>query len=236
MGGTGRVYTVTSAKGGVGKSTTAANLAAMFGAGDREVVVVDADLATPSLTSHLDRSTTPSLHDVLADEADVLDAVVDHAGFDVLPGTPGAAAFAGVDIARLRPTVRTLREEYDVVVVDGGPGLSHDTLLPMELADRVLLATTPDGASVDAAATTAEVAERVDATVQGCVVTKVSDRDELRAVRRRLDVPIAAAIPRDSAIPRSQTLGKPVVVAAPSAPSAKAYWNLAGRQPDAEKP
>ena len=234
MGGDGRVYTVTSAKGGVGKSTTAANLAAMFGASGRAVVVVDADLATPSLTAHLDRSTTPSVHDVLAGEADVLDAIVEHTGFDVLPGTPGAAAFAGVDVARLRPTVRTLREEYDVVVVDGGPGLSHDTLLPMELADRVLLATTPDEASVDAAATTAEVADRVDASVQGCVVTKVSDRDQLQEVKRRLDVPIAAAIPRDEAIPRSQTLGKPVVVAAPSAPSAKAYWSLAGRRPEAD--
>ncbi|MFD1512771.1 MinD/ParA family ATP-binding protein [Halomarina rubra] len=234
MGGDGRVYTVTSAKGGVGKSTTAANLGAMFGASNRETVVVDADLATPALTSHLDCSSSPSLHDVLAGETEVDEALVEHVGFDVLPGTPGAAAFAGVDIARLRPVVGTLRERYDVVVVDGGPGLSHDTVVPMQLADRVLLATTPDEASVEAAATTAEVAERVDARVEGCVVVKVTDRDQLDDVRRRLDAPIAAAVPRDDAVPRSQDLGKPVVVAAPSAPAAKAYWALAGRRPETD--
>ncbi|MFB6084050.1 MAG: MinD/ParA family protein [Halorientalis sp.] len=88
------VYAVAGGKGGVGKTTTAANLAATLRATGREVALVDADLAMSNLQGVVGIDHEPTIHDVLAGNADLEDAVVresadalDAAGrLDVLPG------------------------------------------------------------------------------------------------------------------------------------------------------
>ncbi|WP_254536974.1 MinD/ParA family ATP-binding protein [Halomarina litorea] len=227
----GLVYAVAGAKGGVGKTTTAANLAAMFGSGERSVVVVDTDLATASLTDQLDLSPPrgDTLHAVLAGDVGVESVVTSLDGFDVVPGDGSVAAFAGADVERLRPAVETLRERYDVVVLDVGAGLSHDTAVPLGLADRVLVVTTPANAAVAAAEKTRVLAERLDCRVEGCVVTSVRERADIEPVRSGLDAPVLAAIPHDPAVDRSHREGVPVTLTATGSAAATAYWNLSRR-------
>lgn len=229
----GRVYAIAGAKGGVGKTTTALNLAALFAAGDRDTVVVDDDLVSASLTGYLDF--TPdgaTLHDVLADEADLADAVHEDVsgGFDLVPGATSLEAFAAVRGERLREVVEALREQYDVVVVDVGAGLSQDTVTPLGLADRVLLVTTQSEPAVDAAEKTKQVTERLDGSVEGVVVTRANKVDRVREIAKRLDVPLLAAVPSDPAIAKSEAEGAPLVVIDRDTPAAKAYMRLAGKK------
>ena len=224
------VYAIASGKGGVGKTTTAVNLAAMLADTGHDVVVVDTDLGMANLAGFLDFEITgATLHEVLADEADVEDAVYDAPGdISVVPSGTDIEAFARSDPANLTTVVETLRESYEHVLLDTGAGLSYDSVLPLALADAVLLVTTPDIASVRDTAKTGELTERVDGTVRGAVLTQRSS-DILNAndVEGTLHADVLAVVPEDETVPMGVDAGRPLAAFAPTSPAALAYRNLA---------
>ncbi len=226
---TGRVFAVASGKGGVGKTTTAVNLAAAMAEADRSVVLVDYDLGMANVGAVLDIGPgEATLHDVLAGEADALDAVVEAPGeFDVMVGGTNIEDFGRADPSGLREVAEDLREEYDVTIVDTGGGLSHDTTVPLGLADDVLLVSTPQGAALENTAKTLALAERVGGDVTGLVLTRVGGGDaDVEAAVEAVDAPLLGTIPEDSAVADSETAGEPLLVDAPENPAAQSYREL----------
>ncbi|MFB6120075.1 MAG: AAA family ATPase [Halobacteriaceae archaeon] len=218
-----RVLAVASGKGGVGKTTTAVALGACAAAAGRSAVVVDADLGMGNLGTMVGLTdATPTVHDVLAGSADVDDAIHEAPGdFDVVPGSANLEQYAEADPAGLRDVVEDLRARYDLVVLDSGAGLSHDTVLPLGLADEVVLVTTAADIAVANTATTREVANRLGADVRGVLVTSATG--DVDTVRERIDAPILGTVPRDEAIESAADAGVPVTVHAPESPAARAY-------------
>ncbi|MCD2202899.1 MinD/ParA family ATP-binding protein [Halobacterium sp. KA-6] len=226
---TGRVFAVASGKGGVGKTTTAVNLAAVMAEADRSVVLVDYDLGMSNVGAVLDvEPAEATLHDVLAGDADTLDAVAEAPGeFDAMVGGTHIEDFGRADPSKLREVAEDLRAEYDVTIVDTGGGLSHDTTVPLGLADDVLLVSTPQVAALENTKKTLELAERVGGDVTGLILTRVGgsavDVDE--AVER-IDAPLLGTIPEDGAVADSEEAGEPLVVYAPENPAAQSYREL----------
>lgn len=233
------VYAVASGKGGVGKTTTAINLGAMLAESGHEVVIVDTDLGMANLADFLEcEISDPTLHEVLAGEARVEDAVREApGGIDVLPSGIDIEAFARSDSSNLGAVVETLRESYDYVLLDTGAGVSYDTVVPLSVADEVLLVATPDVASVRDTAKTGELTERVGGTVAGSVLTQRSN-DILNAddVGGTLDTDVLAVVPRDEAVPMGIDAGRPLAVFAPNSPAAVAYQTLAAVLASEEPP
>jgi septum site-determining protein MinD len=170
-----------------------------------------------------------SIHEILAGEGAVSDGLTEAAGLTVVPGEQRIDAFAEADPAKLRRVINTLREAYDLVLVDTGAGLSHETTVPLGLADGVLLVTTPDEVAVSDTQKTAELAARVDGEVVGVLLTRVPDRPDLDEAGAAFDAPVWGAIPADPAV-----TGEPVVDADPfgggadeQTPAAAAYAALA---------
>lgn len=238
-----RVFAVASGKGGVGKTTTAVALGACAAATDRSTVVVDADLGMADLGTVLDLDTEDSatLHDVLAGDADPEDAIRPApGGFDALPAGVPLDDYATADPAGLRAVVETLRATYDVVVIDVGAGLSHETVVPLGLADGTVLVTTPDAVAIVDAGKIAEIVDRIDGDLLGTVLTRADASDA-----RAFDRPVLGAVPTDDAVPAAAAAGVPVPVHAPDGPAARAYAAIAadlldvpvaatGIEPDAE--
>jgi len=226
---TGRVFAVASGKGGVGKTTTAVNLAAVMAEADRSVVLVDYDLGMANVGAVLDlESGEATLHDVLAGEADALDAVVEAPGeFDVMVGGTRIEDFGRADPSKLREVAADLREAYDVTVVDTGGGLSHDTTVPLGLADDVLLVSTPQVAALENTEKTLELAERVGGDVTGLILTRVGGSSvDVDAAVERIDAPLLGTIPEDGTVADSEDAGEPLVVYAPENPAAQSYREL----------
>ncbi|USZ66925.1 cell division ATPase MinD [Halorussus salilacus] len=224
------VYAIASGKGGVGKTTTAINLGAMLADRDHSVVVVDTDLGMANLAGFLDFEVeSPTLHEVLADEATAEEAVYAAPGdIDVLPSATDIEAFAKSNPANLRGVVADLREEYDYVLLDTGAGVSYDSLVPLALADAVLLVATPDVASVRDTAKTGELAERVGTEVAGAVLAqRGSDILNADDVEDTLGTEVLAVVPSDEAVPMGIDAGRPLAAFAPNAPAGQAYRDLA---------
>lgn len=141
------ITVVANQKGGVGKTTSAANIAALLVADGRRVLAVDTD-PQYALTRQLGleaRSLGVNLVDVLAGRAGAADAIVpDVHGVDVIPA---ASELAGVEMALvgelgrerfLHDALETVVDAYDDVVIDTPPNLGLLTVNALVCADRVL--------------------------------------------------------------------------------------------------
>ncbi|MBL8861956.1 MAG: AAA family ATPase [Planctomycetes bacterium] len=139
---------VTGGKGGVGKTVLCVNLCAALARRGTRVLLVDLDLGAADADVLLRQGAERGLSDVLSGGVDLAACAVrtEH-GFDFVPGTRGDRGWAVLaDDARTQ-LVLALREaalDYDLVVLDGSPGIGPDVLGLAAAADSVLLVTTPD--------------------------------------------------------------------------------------------
>lgn len=194
----GYVCTVAGGKGGVGKTTTAINIGAALEERGYDTVVVDADLGMANLGEMLGLDYEESIHDILAGNAAVSAALTDaQGGITVVPGEQSLEAFADADPAKLRKVIKTLKNAYDVVLVDTGAGLSHETTVPLGLADGILLVTTPDEVAVSDTIKTAELAERVDGKIIGALITRVNRNTDVPAIAEKFEMALLGVIPVD---------------------------------------
>ena len=220
-----RVYAIASAKGGVGKTTTTANLGVALAAAGHRVAVVDADVGMPNLGRALglpNDPDDPTVHDVLAGEAAPLEAVFEGPhGLGVVPGSTSLDAYASADPRELRGVLDTLADDgYDLVLVDTGAGLSHDTVLPLGLADAVLLVSTPSPDALGDTDRTRQLADRVGARIAGLVLTRVdAARTDADAVASELELDLVGVVPEDSAVDDATSIPSTASAADPSGSS-----------------
>lgn len=218
------VLTIGGAKGGAGKTVTAINVASALRSAGFSVALVDADLGTTNVADVLGLDIETSIHEVLAGEADTEEAIVTtDTGLAVLSGGDSIAYLTEADPAELRAVIDALSPAYDTVIVDTGTGLSHEVLVPFGLADGVALVSTPDDTSIVDTRKTAEVVEKVDGTLFGVVVNRVTDETDLDRVRDQIELPLLELLPNDPGASKIE----PVVMEASDTDLAEAYRQLA---------
>ena len=141
------IITISNQKGGVGKTTTAANLAVLLGRQHRRVLVIDSDPQF-ALTRQLgaeDRSLGVNLVDVLAGRAAAADAIVPNMhGIDLIAAAP---ALAGVEMSLvgelgrerfLSDALKPLIDDYDDIVIDTPPNLGLLTVNALVVAEHII--------------------------------------------------------------------------------------------------
>ncbi len=227
------VYAIASGKGGVGKTTTTVNLGtALAGVGNR-VVIVDVDLGMANLAGFvsLDAGGT-SLHDVLGGSATVDQATYELAnGIWAIPSGVDLDGYADVATEELTSVVADLRERFDFVLLDVGAGVSHETVLPLGLADATLLVSTTEPAAIQDATKTVDLVGRAGGTVGGMVVTRTRPNEPVSPedVAEKVGTDLLVAVPEDPKVRESVHAGTPLVVHEPKSPAAQAYRYLAAR-------
>ncbi|MDI6820444.1 MAG: cell division ATPase MinD [Candidatus Hodarchaeaceae archaeon] len=236
-----KVYTITSGKGGVGKTTAAANLGVCLGQLGKKTLVIDADLAMGGIATILGLSETyVTLHEALGGKVSAEKAIYSAHGIDVLPSGPSIGGFLGADPNKLGSIVEKLVKGYDYILIDAPPGLNKYSLAPIKVADEILLIVTPDPPAIEAAAKLHTVAEVMDAKIGGVVVNRARKSSFLGRLRGsklmknaeiegKLKAQILGTIEEDPAVIESTNLKKPVIVYKPKSPASKALRGLAAK-------
>lgn len=165
-GAGGTVVTVSGAKGGVGATLTAVQLALAAQASGRPTALVDLDLQTGDVASYLDVQFRRSVVDLAAitdiSPRVLADAVFRHdTGLALLLAPAEGERGEEVTDRTARQVINALRSRYEVVVVDCGAQLGGAGAAAVETADTALLVTTPDVVAVRAAKRTVRMWDRL---------------------------------------------------------------------------
>jgi septum site-determining protein MinD len=148
----GHVITVTSGKGGVGKTTTTANLSAALASLKHRVVCIDADIGLRNLdlVMGLENRIVFDLIDVVEKRAKLRQAMIKHKQYPELYLIPAAQARdkTAISPAQMVELTNELRAEFDYIIVDSPAGIERGFRNAVAGADEILIVTNPEVSAV----------------------------------------------------------------------------------------
>lgn len=147
-----RVISVTSGKGGVGKSSVVANLAMAIASRGQRVLLLDGDFGLANLDILLDLRPNGTIHDVLHHGKTPDEILVPVApNVDILPASSGIIAMTQLGLeekSRLLEVMQLLERQYDYLLIDTGAGISDEVTWLNSSANEIIVVATPEPTSI----------------------------------------------------------------------------------------
>ncbi len=229
-----RFIAVVSGKGGVGKTTIAINLGVCLSNMGKDAVVLDGNLTAPNVGIYLGFPNPPaSFHEVIKGNEPVENATYMHSsGLKVIPGSIRFDVLDDINLSRIEKSFNKLKGYSETVIIDTGAGLTSENKAVMNMADEVLVVTTPEFAAVTEALRTIKNAEKQNKLVLGVVLNKVQsigNEISIDSVKTMLGFPIIGMVPRSEIIKKAQIIKHPVVYSEPQSEIALEFSRIAER-------
>jgi len=239
-----KVLAITSGKGGVGKTSIAANLAVCLAASRKKTMLFDADLALGNLDVIMGLSSKYNISHVISGRKSIEEIIhIGPEGLEIICGTSGLEELANINEfqrQRLLRELSKLQENGDVIVIDTAAGISRSVVGFCLAADHVLVVTTPEATAMTDAYAMIKVlignrfGGRISLIVnlaETITEGKKTYHQITNVVKRFLNAHVydAGVILRDERLSSAVRLRKPVVLAYPKAQISSSLAALAAK-------
>jgi pilus assembly protein CpaE len=233
----GKVITVFSPKGGVGKTTVAVNLAiALSNKGTSKVCLVDLDLAFGDVAITLQVIPDHTIAEAVEAEEHLDFSLLEtlltqHESCSILAAPTHPEAKDRITPALIRKVLRILREQFDYVVLDTAPAFDDQVLHAFDETDECILVATLDVPTVKNVKVAIETLDALE-LVEGhrhLLLNRADDEVGLSAqvVEGLLKMKVSTALPSALAVANATNHGRPIVLSRPDHPVSKALVQLA---------
>ncbi|MGL5929360.1 MAG: AAA family ATPase [Dermatophilaceae bacterium] len=234
----GKVVTVFSAKGGVGKTAVSTNLAVTLASSGARTLLVDLDLSFGDDAISLQLLPTRTMTEAVAmtgsiDGPGLASLVTRHeaSGLDVLCAPSNPADADRIPVQTVAEILRVGRQHYDWVVVDTPPSFTEHVLAACDISDRLVLIATLDIPAVKNLKLSLDTLDLLGVLKDSrfVVINRADTKQGLRVedVMSAIDQPIAATIPHSPSLPNSVNRGVALVLDEPRHPVSLAIRELA---------
>lgn len=249
-----RVITVTSGKGGVGKSNVAINLAIQFRKMGQRVIILDADFGLANIEIMFGTVPKYNLFDLIYQGKNIRE-IITKGPMDVgfISGGSGIVGMGNLNRDYLNYIIQNLTEldsMADIIIVDTGAGISDAVLEFLVASNEILLVTTPEPTSITDSYSLLKSLSRHSRYSQEyssvkMLANKVKDEEEGKMLYNKLNVVVArylklpieylGFIPQDAQLEKSVIQQVPVSIQSPGAKSAAAFRGIAMKLMDREE-
>ena len=238
-----RVISVTSGKGGVGKTSITANLAVAFQQFNKKVLILDADLGLANMDIMLGINPRYTISNVLSGEKCLEDVIVETpAGFKLLPAASGMQELTELDENQRRFLLNELdaiHEEFDIILIDTSAGISSNVMyFNFAAMERLVVLTNEPTSLTDAYALIKVLTNKYNQKRFKILINLVHDGNEADRIFRSLSIAAdkylqspsldyLGWIPYDKMLPKAIRRQKPLINTHPNTPAAKSIKSLA---------
>ncbi|MFA6363969.1 cell division ATPase MinD [Methanoregula sp.] len=227
-----KIYTIASGKGGTGKTTVSINLGTMLAKLGKETYLIDADIGMANIGLILGLEDVPvTLHEILAGKNTIDEGIYNGpAGLKVIPSGISLQGFQQADPDKIRDVLSEIEKRCEFLIIDAPAGISKDGVVPLAVADEVILVVNPELPSIVDALKTKILTEVVGGHVLGAIINRVDqDTSEIisKKIEKVLGVKVIGIIPEDINVRRAAAARSPVIVKFPDSPASKAIQKIA---------
>lgn len=238
------IISISSGKGGVGKTSFTVNLAAALADRSKQVLLIDGDLGLANVDIVLGLNVKHTLREIVEEDRDPMETLVEiMPGFFVLPassGVPEMASLTYEDQAFLTNALEHIIGNFDYVLVDSAAGIGESVLWFNDWADKNFIILSPDPTSMtDAYALIKVLHTRYDKKDFSLIINQVKNKKEGKEVFASMSTVLEnflgikptsqGSIPQDSAVSQAVRNQKPFFISQPNSKASLAIMDICNK-------